>query len=527
MTKKIFIYDTTLRDGSQGEYVSFTKDDKIKAALILDDLGVHYIEGGWPLSNPKDNEFFQEIQNYELKNAKIAAFGSTAHPKSKNVKDDKNLQELIKSKAPVLTIFGKTWDFHVSQALGISNTANLQLIKDSVAYLKSAGREVIFDAEHFFDGYLANPEYALETLKAAEAGGADSISLCETNGGKLPHQIFEIVKVVKREIKIPIGIHCHNDSGCAVANSIEAVRAGAILVQGTINGLGERCGNANLCAIIPNLKFKMDLNCLTSKQISKLTSVSRQISELANLAHDERQPYVGNSAFAHKGGIHVSAVEKDSRTYEHIDPTLVGNHRRVLISELSGKSNIEYKTKRWNLFADLQNEGYDLKPIVEKIKDLENRGYQFESAEASFEILALTSLNKFTPYFKIETFRVINETDVCEATIRVEVDGISEHTAAYGNGPVNALDSALRKALTKFYPQIKKIVLTDYKVRVLEGAAGTGAVVRVLLESSDHSNKWGTVGVSENIVEASLNAIVDSINYFLLKYAKIKPKQKS
>nr|HPG31545.1 citramalate synthase [bacterium] len=355
--------------------------------------------------------------------------------------------------------------------------------------------------------------------------GADYISLCETNGGMLPNRIFEIVSIVTREIKTAIRIHCHNDSGCGTANSLEGVRAGAVLVQGTINGLGERCGNANLCSIIPNLKFKMNYNCISSANIKKLTHIARTISEIANLSHDERQPYVGNSAFAHKGGIHVSAVEKNSKTYEHIEPEIVGNHRRVLISELSGKSNILYKAKNWKY--EIEKEGKDLKPILEQIKELENSGFQFESAEASFEILMLKGLGKFQPLFKVIGFRVINEKhgDVptrCEATVKVEVNGKIEHTASDGNGPVNALDNSLRKALLKFYPQIANIELTDYKVRVLEGIAGTSAVVRVLIESSDNEHKWGTVGVSENIVKASLDALIDSISFYLIKFAKLE-----
>ncbi|MBP7653477.1 citramalate synthase [Candidatus Dependentiae bacterium] len=523
--KKILIFDTTLRDGSQGEYVSFTKEDKLKICEMLDDLGLHYIEGGWPGSNPKDMEFFQEARKIEFKNSKLTAFGSTAHPKNKNVKEDKNLQELIRSKAPVITIFGKSWDFHVTQALKIGLNENLRLIEDSVFFLKDNKREVIFDAEHFFDGYCANPEYALKALEAAQKGGADYITLCETNGGMLSHKIFEIVSIVCKFMRVPIGIHCHNDSGCGVANSLEAIRAGAVLVQGTINGLGERCGNANLCSIIPNLKFKMNYNCISSVNIKKITNVARTISELANLSHDERQPYVGNSAFAHKGGIHVSAIEKNSKTYEHIEPELVGNHRRVLISELSGKSNILYKAKNWKY--EIEKEGKDLKPILEQIKELENSGFQFESAEASFEILMLKGLGKFEQLFKVIGFRVINERlgdgpTRCEATIKVEVNGKVEHTASDGNGPVNALDNALRKALMKFYPQILNIELTDYKVRVLEGIAGTSAIVRVLIESSDDKNKWGTVGVSENIVKASLDALIDSISFYLMKYADLK-----
>ena len=525
MTRKILIYDTTLRDGTQGEFVSFTKDDKIKVVEMLDELGVAYIEGGYPGSNPKDIEFFQEADKLKLKNAVITAFGSTANPKSINVEEDKNLLELVKSRAKVITIFGKTWDFHVHSALKISLEKNLKIIEDSVRFLKSNKREVIFDAEHFFDGYVNNKEYAIKALQAAEKGGADSVCLCETNGGMIPHQVYQIMSGIIREVSIPVGIHCHNDSECAVANTLEAVRAGAFMVQGTVNGFGERCGNANLCSIIPNLKFKMNINCIPAQAIKKLTGFSREISELANQAHNEKLPYVGNSAFAHKGGIHVSAVEKDSRTYEHLKPELVGNRRRVLLSELSGRSNIIYKAKQWNI--DIESGNCDVKAALEEIKTLENSGYQFESAEASFELLMLKLFGKFKPFFKLINYALINEQKesgnaTCVATIKIEVDGKIEHTAAEGNGPVNALDAALRKALTKFYPKISRIILADYKVRVLEGAAGTGALVRVLIESSDHKNVWGTVGVSANIVQASLDAVIDSINFFLLKYAKGK-----
>ncbi len=525
MTRKILIYDTTLRDGKKGEFVSFTKEDKIKVVELLDELGVAYIEGGYPGSNPKDIEFFQEIHKKDFKNAKITAFGSTANPKSIDISTDKNLNELIKSKAPVITIFGKTWDFHVTTALKISLERNLKIIEESVRFLKSNNREVIFDAEHFFDGFINNQEYAIKTLQAAEKGGADYICLCETNGGRIPNQVYEIVTSIIKEVSVPIGIHCHNDSDCAIGNTLEGVRAGAIMVQGTINGFGERCGNANLCSIIPNLKYKMNYNCIPVSSIKKLTSISREISELANQAHYEKMPFVGNSAFAHKGGIHVSAVEKDSRTYEHISPELIGNRRRVLLSELSGRSNILYKAKEWNI--DLEAEGIDVKEILEEIKKLENSGYQFESAEASFELLMMKLFGKSNSFFRLISFATINEMldngkVHCVATIKVEVDERVEHTAAEGNGPVNALDNALRKALTKFYPQISKIILADYKVRVLEGSEGTGALVRVIIESSDGKNIWGTVGVSENIVEASLDAVLDSINYYLLKFSKKK-----
>ena len=516
---RVKIYDTTLRDGTQAEGISFSLEDKIRIAQKLDELGIHYIEGGWPGSNPKDIKFFQRMKRIKLKNAKLTAFGSTRRAKYPAEKDP-NIRALLEAGTEVVCIFGKSWDLHVRIALGISLEKNLELIEDSVSYLKKKKKEVIYDAEHFFDGYKDDPTYALKTLEAAQRAGADSIVLCETNGGTLPKELIKIIRRVKKKIKVPLGIHTHNDSGVAVANTLAAVEEGALQVQGTINGLGERCGNVNLCSVIPNLQLKMGIDCIKKKQLAKLTEVSRYVAELANLPHDERQPFVGNSAFAHKGGIHVSAVKKDPRTYEHIQPELVGIHRRILVSELAGRSNILYKAKEYGL--DLEKKTPQTVKVLEDLKKLEDKGYQFEGAEGSFELLMKKALGKYRSLFDLEGFRVIVEkrkdgTLNCEATIKVKVKGIEEHTAAEGDGPINALDNALRKALEGFYPSLKNVRLTDYKVRVLDVKRGTAAPVRVLVEARDKKGSWGTVGVSTNIIEASWQALVDSLEYKLLK----------
>ena len=517
--EKIQIYDTTLRDGSQGENISFSVDDKLHIARKLDDLGVDYIEGGWPGSNLKDMAFFHRISELPLKNAKVAAFGSTCHPKN-TVTQDSNLQALVEANTPVVTIFGKTWDLHVKVALGVTLEKNLELIRDSVAYLKSLGKEVIYDAEHFFDGFHADHEYALATLRAAEQAGADTVVLCDTNGGTLTEDIRDRLLTVSRHIKTPLGIHTHNDSDMAVANSIIALRHGARHVQGTINGYGERCGNANLCSIIPNIELKLGMKAIGKEKLSQLTEVSRYVSEIANLSHRQDLPFVGKSAFAHKGGIHVSAVMKESSAYEHVQPEVVGNERRVLISELSGKSNVLYKAERMGLKIDKSSVGTQV--VVNKLKEMEHYGYQFEGAEASFEILFNKLLEQHREFFELDGFRVItekrgNRESTSEAVIKLRVEGIEEHTAAEGVGPVSALDHALRKSLTTFFPCIKDIRLTDYKVRVLNVKGGTDAKVRVLIESSDGQESWGTVGVSENLIEASWLALVDSISYKLKK----------
>ncbi|MGD1158528.1 MAG: citramalate synthase [Terriglobia bacterium] len=517
--KKILIYDTTLRDGSQGEHISFSVEDKLHIVKKLDDLGLDYIEGGWPGSNSKDVAFFSRAQELKLKHAKLAAFGSTRHPRH-TASHDRNLQALIEANTPVVTIFGKTWDLHVKVALGVSLKENLDLVGESVAFLKSKGKEVIYDAEHFFDGFKADSAYALATLKAAEEAGADSIVLCDTNGGTVTADIGERFQVASKHVKTPLGIHTHNDCEMAVANSIAAVQQGAVQVQGTINGYGERCGNANLCSVIPNLELKLGLHSIGRENLKHLTEVSHYVSELANLYPRQDLPYVGKSAFAHKGGIHVSAVMKETSAYEHVDPAVVGNERRVLVSELSGKSNVIYKAEERGLKIDKSSP--DAKVVVEKLKEMEHDGYQFEGAEASFEILFDKLVHHAKEFFELDGFRVITEKKgvnepYSEAVIKLRVDGKEEHTAAEGVGPVSALDRALRKSLTTFFPCIRDVRLTDYKVRVLNPKGATDAKVRVLIETSDGHDTWGTVGVSENLIEASWQALVDSITYKLKK----------
>ncbi|HVA00954.1 MAG TPA: citramalate synthase [Terriglobia bacterium] len=517
--RKIQIYDTTLRDGSQGENISFSLEDKLHIVKKLDDLGVDYIEGGWPGSNAKDLELFLRGRELKLKHAKLAAFGSTRHPRH-SAAQDPNLRALVEARTPVVTIFGKTWDLHVKLALGISLEENLDLIRESVAFLKSQGKEVIYDAEHFFDGFKADAAYALETLKAAEEAGADLLVLCDTNGGTLTSEISELFKAASHHVKTPLGIHTHNDSEMAVANAIAAVELGAVQVQGTINGYGERCGNANLCSVIPNLELKLGLHSIGKEKLKHLAEVSHYVSELANLPPRQDLPFVGKSAFAHKGGIHVSAVMKSAAAYEHIDPALVGNERRVLISELSGKSNILYKAVERGLKIDKSSPAAKL--VVDKLKEMEHSGYQFEGAEASFEILFDKLVHNAKDFFELDGFRVITEkkganSSSSEAVIKLRVEGQEEHTAAEGVGPVSALDRALRKSLTTFFPCIGDLRLTDYKVRVLNPQGATDAKVRVLIESSDGQESWNTVGVSENLIEASWRALVDSIAYKLKK----------
>ncbi len=520
MQRLIKIYDTTLRDGTQGEGVAFSMEDKVRIAQRLDALGVHYIEGGWPGSNPKDLRFFRRVQDAVFKTAKIAAFGATRRP-GVRPEEDGNLQALVEAGPPVVTIFGKSWDFHVTSALGTTLEENLAMIADSIGFLRKHFEEVIYDAEHFFDGFKRNREYALRTLRAAEAAGAHCLVLCDTNGGSLPHEVTEILREVKKAVKpaTPLGIHVHNDTECAVANSLAAVCEGVNHVQGTINGYGERCGNANLVSIIPNVMLKMGFACIPEGNVRELRDVSRFVSELANRKPWQAQPYVGDSAFAHKGGIHVSAVVKHPETYEHINPELVGNHRRVLVSELAGKSNILWKAKEYGI--DLNKDTPDARRILQTLKELEDQGYQFEGAEASFELLMERALGNHHPYFELEAFRVVVEErqgdrePLSEATVRIKVKGIAEHTAAEGNGPVNALDNALRKALEEFYPSLREVALLDYKVRILDESKGTAAKTRVLIASGDGEESWGTVGVADNIIEASWLALVDSIEYKL------------
>ena len=527
--KFVKLYDTTLRDGTQAEDISFTVEDKIRITKKLDELGIHYIEGGWPGSNPRDINYFNEIKNYTLSQAKVVAFTSTAHP-NVPLEKDKNIKEVLRAKTSVVTIVGKSWDIHAREALGVSLDKNLKIIHETISFLKKHVPEVIFDAEHFFDGFKKNRDYALSVINTAASANVDWLILCDTNGGTMPYEVQEIIRKVKKaKLTIPLGIHCHNDSEMAVANSILAVKEGITQVQGTINGFGERCGNANLCSIIPNLKLKLGLKCISSEQLAKLKETARFVYELANFQPPNHQPFVGDSAFAHKGGLHVHAIQKKAETYEHIQPELVGNHQRVLLSDLSGKSNIIYKAKELGIKVSSKD------PVViatlEKLKELENQGYQFEGAEASFELMLKRALGIQRKYFDLVGFRIISEkrkeddTPLAEATIMIKVGGKIEHTAAMGNGPVNALDNAIRKALEKFYPQLKEMELVDYKVRVLSsGEEGTGAKVRVLIESSDNSDKWGTVGLSENIIEASWQALVDSINYKLLKDGKKSEK---
>ena len=517
------LYDTTLRDGTQAEDINFSVEDKVRIAQKLDELGIHYIEGGWPGSNPRDIQFFKEMKSVKLASSTLVAFGSTRRAGTKP-RNDANIKALLKAGAGAITLFGKSWDMHVKEALKITPDENIELIYDSLAYLKERVGELFYDAEHFFDGYKANPEYALKTLKAAQESGADCIILCDTNGGTLPDELVEIFRDVKRHIDAPIGIHAHNDSETAVANSILAVKEGAVQVHGTINGFGERCGNANLCSIIPNLKLKMGIDCLSSEQLRKIRETARFVYELANMPHNKHQAYVGDSAFAHKAGLHVSAVSRKAETYEHIKPELVGNHQRVLISDLSGRANILYKAQEFGI--DIKSKDPIVQNILQTLKELEHQGFQYEGAEASFELLIQKAMNVRKRYFRLLGFRVIDEKKKegeppnTEATIKLEVDGRIEHTASEGKGPVNALDNALRKALEKFYPGLKDVELLDFKVRVLKAGEGTAASVRVLVESGGGKEKWGTVGESENVIEASWQALVDSLEYKLYKDEK-------
>ncbi|MDE5412069.1 citramalate synthase [Alkalihalobacterium chitinilyticum] len=518
-SQNVFLYDTTLRDGTQGEGVSLSVDDKLKIAKKLDELGLHYIEGGWPGSNPKDMNFFKKVKDLELKNAKVTAFGSTRRM-GVTADQDQNLQRILESGVRSVAIFGKTWDFQVTHALQTTLEENLDMIYDSVKFLKENGLEVIFDAEHFFDGYKRNADYAIQAIKKAEAAGADCVALCDTNGGSLPHEVMEIVQHVVQELSIQVGIHCHNDGEVAVANTIAAVQAGATHVQGTINGYGERCGNVNLISVIPNLQLKMGYSCIEPHQLVNLTSVSKYVHEIANQIPPSNQPFVGKSAFAHKGGMHVSAVLKHPETYEHIEPEAIGNKRRVLVSELSGQSNVLFKAKEWNLDLDKNNPA--TKQIIEQIKELELNGYQYEAAEASFELVVKKGLGEHLEFFKLDHFKIFIENNAdqsftTEAVVKLVVNDQEVLTAAEGNGPVNALDHALRKALEQFYPCINKMYLSDYKVRVLDETDATASRVRVLIESSDGTEKWSTIGVSGNIIKASWYALVDSVHYFLLK----------
>jgi 2-isopropylmalate synthase len=531
----IYLYDTTLRDGTQGENITFSADEKVKIALRLDDIGIHYIEGGWPGSNPKDMQFFDLAKRVSLKNARLVAFGSTRKPGTAP-EQDPNLQALLAGGTPTVTIFGKSWDMHVEKIMANSLEENLAMINDSVRYLKDNGRETIYDAEHFFDGYKNNPDYAVKTLLAAREAGADFIVLCDTNGGTLPFEIDSIFKAIQKRIvgsgdagsagrTVKLGIHTHNDCGLAVANSITAVHAGAVMVHGTINGYGERCGNADLTSVIPVLDLKMKRPCISGDNLKKLNSLSRYISETANQVPLHNRPFVGKSAFAHKGGIHVSAIMKAPKAYEHMDPALVGNQRRVLVSDMSGKSNVVYKARE--LGIELDTNGYDSGKIVAEIKQLEQQGYQFDVADGSFRILMEKFTDQFEPLFTLESFRVTIEKDrdrpcSSQATMKISVGGKEEITAAEGYGPVSALDNALRKALDRFFPDLDTMRLVDFKVRVIDGNRGTAAKVRVFIESRDQDQIWSTIGVSEDIIEASWQALADSFQSKLARENQIR-----
>jgi 2-isopropylmalate synthase len=532
--KSVYLYDTTLRDGAQQEGISFTVSDKIKITLKLDELGIDYIEGGWPGANPKDTDFFARAKNLKLKNSVLVAFGSTRRVDS-GIEEDPGLQALVRSGARVANIVGKTWDKQVRQVLETSLDNYLVVIRESISYLKSRGLTAFFDAEHFFDGYKSNPGYAIKALAAAAESGADCLVLCDTNGGTLPTEVSDIIKQVRKKIDCPLGIHAHNDSEMAVAVSLAAVKSGAMHVEGTINGYGERCGNANLCSIIPDLQLKSGINCVSSDQLARLTEVSRFVAEVANLPPMSNLPYVGSNAFLHKAGLHVSAISKWGKSYQHIDPELVGNNPKVVVSELSGRSNIIFKARE--LGVPLPPRGKEARQILDQIKQLESVGFQYEDADASFELLILRSQRRYKPPFDLVDYMVVVERHrrlpaaydigaqfLAEATIKVRVDGQLMHTASEGNGPVNALDRALRKALLESYPGLAKIDLIDYKVRILEGNSGTGSLVRVFIESSNGKTQWRTVGASTNIIEASWLALYDSMEYFLLKIDQRRKK---
>ena len=518
--RQLEIYDTTLRDGAQAEDVSFSVEDKVRIAQKLDELGVHFIEGGWPGANPRDIELFQAMRAIPLRQATMVAFGSTRKA-NQSADADANLQSLLAAGTSIITIFGKSWVLHVTEALGTSLDENLELIRDSIAYLRAHGKRVFFDAEHFFDGFKADAGYALKTLQAAANGGAERIILCDTNGGTMPWEIESIWGQVKRACQVPLGIHAHNDADMAVANTLMAVLQGARQVQGTINGIGERCGNVNLCSVLANLEFKMNIPVWEEGRLRQLRSVSNFVSEIANLTPNKRQPYVGDAAFAHKGGIHIHAVQKNAHTYEHVDPELVGNRQRVLLSDHSGRSGMARKMESFGL--SMSKDHPRLPELLARLKDLERDGYQFEGAEGSFELMVRETMGMHHPSFDLLGLRVsvekrhAMETPVAEATVKIRVGTVVEQTTATGDGPVNAIDNALRHALETFYPELREVRLLDYKVRVLAGSHGTASRVRVLIESGDHKRTWGTVGVSENIIEASWQALADSIEYKLLR----------
>ena len=518
MRPDVELYDTTLRDGSQGEGINFSVMDKLRIAEKLDAFGVHYIEGGWPGSNPKDIEFFASARRKKFKNARLAAFGSTRR-KGVAVEKDDQVRLLLEAETPVVTIFGKTWLLHVKEVLRTTPEENLKMIGDTIRFLKDNGKFVVYDGEHSFDGYKDDPEYALATWRAAEEAGADIVCLCDTNGGCLPSEVARMTQTARSKLGVKLGIHTHDDIGLGVANALAALDVGASHVQGTINGYGERTGNCNLTSVIPCLAIKMKRSCLPQASIRRLKEMSQFVDEIANLRHNPRQPWVGATAFAHKGGMHVNAVQKIAHSFEHIDPGVVGNTRRVLVSDLAGRSNILMKAHE--LGFKLDGETPELKGILSRIKELEHEGYEFEAAEGSLALLIRKGLSHREPPFQVDAYHVSMRRDgtasICEATVKVRVDGKFAHTVAEGDGPVNALDAALRSALGKFFPELKTVKLTDYKVRILESGAGTAARTRVLIESTDGKNNWGTVGVSTNIIEASLQALVDSMEYRLSK----------
>ncbi|MCP4900773.1 MAG: citramalate synthase [bacterium] len=513
----VVLFDTTLRDGTQGEHVSLSLNDKLRVAQRLDEFGAHYVEGGWPGSNPKDAGFFERARDLNLKHAKLVAFGSTRR-KNSACEDDANLKALLEAETSAVAVVGKSWDFHVERVLETTLEENLQMIFESVRYLKDYGREVVFDAEHFVDGFKANPGYALQVAEAAAVAGADYVVICDTNGGSMPWEVEDIVRQVAERVEAKLGIHAHNDSGCGVANSVAAVRGGCAMVQGTVNGYGERVGNADLMAIVPNLQLKMGKRCVEDEQLAKLTELSRFLDDLANLEHDTRAPYVGRSAFAHKGGIHVAAMLKADTSYQHVDPQLVGNASRCLVSELSGRGNIAHLAAVAGVDSDRKLAG----EVLEQVKDLESRGYSFESAEATVELMMKRAEPDYAAPFDLIDFMVIVERRegrgmVAEATVKVRVGSEVVHTVAEGNGPVHALSLALRQALRETYPDIDSTSLVDYKVRTIDGEQGTAATIRVLVEYTDGERHWSTVGASTNIIEASWIALADALEYVVTK----------
>ena len=515
--ENVQLYDTTLRDGTQAEGISLSVDDKLKITKLLDDLGVAYIEGGWPGSNPKSVEYFERVQGLDLKHAKITAFGSTCRVGS-SPEEDANIQAMVAANTPAIALVGKSWGLHVRDVLRTDLEENLRIIKESTTYLKAKGKEVVYDAEHFFDGYKADPDYAMKTLRAAVEGGADVLVLCDTNGGSLPWEIEEATHRIQETFPdVPLGIHAHNDGGLGAANSLAAVRAGVIHVQGTINGYGERCGNADLCTIIPNLELKMRLTALPEGRLQEITRTSRAVASIANQPHDRHAPFVGRSAFAHKGGIHVSAMRRNVLSYQHVDPQAVGNESRVVISELSGRGNLRSKVEEMDIdLDDLQ----DLRGVLQRIKDLEHQGFTFEGAEASVEMMLHRSRADYTAPFQLVDFMVVVEHRegrglFAEATVKVRVGDETYHTVAEGNGPVNAMDAALRKALVPVYPRMNEFDLADYKVHILDSDAGTAATTRVLIDMQNGNRRWSTVGASSNIIEASWTALADAVEYGL------------